>query len=82
MFYIYFARSLKNAKVYVGFSGKDPKMRVREHNSGSSGWSSANKPLKLIYFEKYYCEIDARQRERFYKTGFGKNIKKLIIDTL
>ncbi|MCJ7786806.1 GIY-YIG nuclease family protein [Patescibacteria group bacterium] len=80
MYFIYFAKSLKNNKIYVGFTSKDPKARVEEHNSGSNKWSKQNKPLKLIYFEQFICEQDARMREKFFKTGVGKKLKKIIID--
>jgi len=53
---------------------------VEEHNSGSNKWSKQNKPLKLIYFEQFICEQDARMREKFFKTGVGKKLKKIIID--
>lgn len=67
-------------KVYVGFTTKNPLVRLKEHNSGSNQWSRNNKPFKFVYYEKYVCSDDAKNREKFYKTGFGKNIKKLIIE--
>jgi len=82
MYYIYFAKSLKNGKVYVGSTSKEPQQRVDEHNNGSNKWSSINKPLKLIYYEKYFCDKDSSQREKFYKSGFGKKVKSNIIASL
>lgn len=82
MFYVYFAKSLRNSKVYVGFTSKSPELRVKEHNSGSNLWSSKNRPLKLVYFESYLCEKDAKFREKFYKSGFGKKIKSIIVESL
>jgi putative endonuclease len=82
MYYIYFAKSLKNNKVYVGYTGKKPEERIKEHNQGSNYWSKLNKPLKLIYYESYFCREDAKLREEFFKMGFGKRIKKLIIQEL
>ncbi|MCL5113852.1 MAG: GIY-YIG nuclease family protein [Patescibacteria group bacterium] len=82
MNYIYFAKSLRNNKVYVGSTSKDPLIRVREHNQGSNNWSKQNSPLKLVYYESYVCKEDAKSREAFYKTGFGKKIKKIIVDNL
>lgn len=79
MFCIYFAKSEKNGKIYVGFTEKDPKDRVGDHNSGSSKWSRRNKPLKLIYYETYACKRDALEREKFYKTGIGKRVKYAIV---
>ncbi len=82
MYSIYFAKSLKNGKIYVGFTSKSPEERVMEHNTSASQWSRANKPLKLEYYENYACKEDAILREKFFKTGFGKIIKKVIVEEL
>jgi putative endonuclease len=82
MFYVYFIKSEKNSKIYVGMTGKDPQLRLKEHNSGSNVWSSSNGPFRLVYFEKYHCKKDAIAREGFYKSGFGKLLKDSIIKTL
>lgn len=82
MFYVYFAKSLKNNKIYVGYTIKEPLLRVKEHNQGSNSWSKINGPFKLIYYESYFCKTDALLREKFYKTGFGKKIKNLIVKGL
>ena len=82
MYYIYFAKSLKNNKIYVGKTEKDPNERVKEHNAGSNEWSKRNKPLELVYFEKYYCKTDMSMRELFYKTGMGKKIKLAIVNSM
>ncbi len=79
MYFIYFAKSIKNKKVYVGFTSKKPEERIKEHNLGSNKWSSGNGPFKLIYFEYFICEQDARYKERYYKTGVGKRVKYAII---
>ena len=82
MYFVYFLKSQKNEKVYVGCTSKEPLDRLKEHNTNSNKFTKANKPFKLIYYEKYYCKKDALQREHFYKTGFGKKIKKVIIQSL
>ena len=79
MYNIYFIKSERNGKVYVGVTEKDPKDRVKEHNNSSNKWTSENKPLRLIYFESYYCKKDATGRELFYKSGFGRKIRDIII---
>jgi len=82
MFYIYFLQSQKNNKVYVGFTEKEPNQRLKEHNQGSNKFTRENKPFKLVYYEKYYCKKDALQKEKFYKSGFGKKVKTAIIQSL
>lgn len=79
---VYFARSLKNSKVYVGSTTKDPEDRVKEHNQGTNTWSKQNGPFKLVYFESFLCKEDAKRREDFYKTGVGRRIKQAIIKEL
>ena len=82
MYFIYFAKSLKNEKIYVGSTSKKPEERLKEHNQGSNKWTKANGPFKLIYYEKFPCKDDAKSREEFYKTGFGKRIKYVIVKEL
>ena len=79
MFYVYFAKSLKNGKIYVGKTTKEPRIRIDEHNKGSNKWSKQNGPLILIYYEKFNCSKDASNREVFYKTGVGKKVKQAIV---
>jgi predicted GIY-YIG superfamily endonuclease len=73
-------KSKKNNKIYVGSTSKLPEIRVNEHNQGSNVWSKNNKPFDLIYYEKYFCQKDVRRRELFYKSGFGKQIKNIIVN--
>lgn len=79
MYNVYFAKSLKNGKIYVGFTEKEPLKRIKDHNSGSNRWSRYNKPLKLVYYETFVCKKDALKREKFYKTGVGKRVKYAIV---
>lgn len=82
MFSVYFARSLKNGKIYVGYSSKTPKERVDEHNKGVNAWTKNNGPFELIYFENFVCKKDAEKRELFFKSGIGKKVKKAIVTAL
>lgn len=79
MYFVYIIKSLLNNKTYVGFSSKNVNERLKEHNAGSNKWTKGNKPFKLIYFESYVCEKDARLRENFFKSGIGRQLKKVII---
>ena len=82
MYYVYFIKSTKNNKIYCGFSNKSPKVRLIEHNQKSNNWTKYNGPFVLLYYEKYSCELDARQREKFYKTGMGKKIRNAILSSV
>ena len=54
---IYFLKSIKNQKIYTGYTSKNPKERLIEHNRGSNEWTRENGPFKLIYFESYLSRI-------------------------
>lgn len=79
-YFVYFMESDKNGKVYVGRTSKEPLIRVKEHNQSGNVWSKSNRPFKLLYYEKFHCLKDASEKELFYKTGFGRSIKSLIIE--
>ena len=61
MFYVYVLQSSDGKSVYYGFSS-DLKQRFAEHQKmpKHAGW-------KLIYYEAYLNEQDARNRERMLK---------------
>ena len=74
MFYTYILLSQKNKRKYIG-STENLKRRLAEHNQGIGGkYTRDNKPFKLIYYEAYLNKTDAREAERFYKTGYGREI--------
>ena len=79
MYSVYFIRSSKNDKIYTGVTSKDPHTRLKEHNEGTNQYTRQNGPFVLVYYETYQCERDAKSREKYYKTGFGRQIRNLII---
>lgn len=82
MYYVYILKSLKDNKLYVGYS-TDLKQRVNFHNEGLNKSTKFRRPLKLIYYEAYLSENDARKRELFLKSGRGREIiKKQLENTL
>ncbi len=78
-YFIYVLRSEKNNKLYVGSTAKDPRERLLEHNNRQNKWTSVNGPFKLIYYEKLSCVTCVRIRERFLKSGVGKEFLKLLV---
>ena len=75
MYYVYILQSLKDKKLYIGFT-KDIKQRLFEHNSGKNFSTKSRIPLKLIYCEIYLNQDDAKIREKFLKTGWGRKYLK------
>jgi len=64
-------QSEKDGKWYTGFTNDLPK-RFNDHNSGNVFSTSKRRPFKLIYFEACVDEKDARDREKYLKSGMGK----------
>ncbi|KKP43629.1 MAG: excinuclease ABC subunit C [Candidatus Staskawiczbacteria bacterium RIFCSPHIGHO2_01_FULL_34_27] len=78
MYYTYILRSDKDKNLYVGYTS-DLRRRIQEHNNGKTFSTSHRRPLFLIYYEAYINEDDAKQCEKFLKTGWGRNyIKKTL----
>jgi putative endonuclease len=77
MFYVYLLKSKICDELYVG-STNDLKRRVAEHNEGKVESTKKKKPYKLIYYEAYEAEADARKREKMLKLrGQARNQLKL-----
>ncbi len=79
MAYVYVLRSLKNGKRYVGYTSKDVYERVRQHQSGTNAWTRQNRPVELVYYEEIGDIREARERERFLKSGQGRKFLDKII---
>lgn len=76
MWYTYVLISLKNKRRYTGITS-DLKQRLEEHNSGIGGeYTSKNRPFKLVFYEAFLAKKDAEKQERFYKTGYGREVLK------
>ncbi|KKR68209.1 MAG: GIY-YIG catalytic domain protein [Microgenomates group bacterium GW2011_GWA2_40_6] len=68
MFYVYVLQSQKDRKLYTGYSS-DLKRRITEHNQGLVSSTKNRRPLKLIYYQAFVSEIDARREEKHLKSG-------------
>lgn len=79
MYYVYILESERNGKLYKGFTS-DLKRRIKEHRSGASEFTSQNGPWKLVYYEAFLSEKDARREELFLKSGQGRERIKWLIE--
>jgi len=52
---------------------------IKRAYRGTNKWTGQNRPFKLIYYEEFQSEREARNREKFLKTGKGREyIKKIV----
>lgn len=76
--YIYLLKSETNGSFYVGYT-VDIKRRLLEHNNSLNFSTKHDKPWKLIFFEAYINDRDAKGREKYLKTNQGARLIKRMI---
>ncbi len=81
-YYVYTLLSLKDGKFYTGFT-TNLKNRLQEHAKGLVISTRHRRPLQLIHYEYFINKEDAKAREIFLKSGFGRNqLKQALKRTL
>jgi len=71
MYYTYVLLSEKDGKRYVGYT-EDLKLRFEQHCKGQVESTKHRRPLKLIYYEACLEQADAKKREKYLKTHYGR----------
>ena len=71
MFFAYVLRSAVTGRRYIG-SCEDPNERLRRHNAGDTRSTRHGIPWSLIYRESFETRVEALRRERFLKSGKGR----------
>jgi putative endonuclease len=55
--------------------------RLKEHNFGKNKSTKPFKPYKLIFYEAFLNKVDAKNREKYLKSGYGrKTIKTMLLN--
>lgn len=70
MYYVYLLKSERTQRLYIGYTS-DLRSRFVQHNNGENYSTKAGRPWKLVYYEAFLSECDARKRELALK-DFGK----------
>ncbi|OEK02883.1 endonuclease [Roseivirga sp. 4D4] len=77
MFFVYAIDSQVRTYTYVGLTDNIER-RLEQHNKGYNKTTKAYRPFKLFYQEQFETRIEARQREKYLKSGVGREyLKKL-----
>ncbi len=77
MIYVYAIKSLSRNYIYVGLTNNLGR-RIQQHNQGENRSTKAYTPFVLIYSEKFETRIEARKKEKYLKSGIGKEFLKNI----
>jgi putative endonuclease len=78
MHYVYLLLSLKDNGLYIGYTN-DLKRRFEQHNKGLSLSTKYRLPFKLVFYECFSNSTDARSREKYLKSGYGRQQLKDIL---
>ncbi|MBL7738171.1 MAG: GIY-YIG nuclease family protein [Chitinophagaceae bacterium] len=80
MWYVYVLLSKPAEKTYVGYTS-DPERRLFEHNvSEMKGFTLRYRPWQIIYTETFATKEEAMKREKFLKTGQGREEVRRIVE--
>ena len=71
MYYVYILYSEKDLGCYIGYT-TDLRRRLAEHQNGTSKSTKYRTPVRLIHYEAFQESADARAREKYLKSGYGR----------
>ena len=71
IYYVYILISEKDCKRYIGLT-TELERRIKEHNSGRTKSTKSRTPFRLEYFEKFDNIVEARSREKYFKSSAGR----------
>ncbi len=77
IFYVYILKSAEDNAYYTGLTSRELHERVEEHNAERSSTPSTKlrKRFYLVYYEAHKSLEDAREREKFWKSGYGRELR-------
>ena len=76
--YVYAIKSKRDGRIYVGMA-EDFERRLKEHNSGKTKSTKGFIPWELIFTERCVDRLNGRAREKYYKSGVGKEFLKSLV---
>lgn len=77
-FWVYVLESEHDGVRYIG-STQNVEERLRRHNQGDYRFTKGHRPWKMIYREEVSSRSVAVKRERFWKSGVGRQELKRIM---
>ncbi|KUK83632.1 MAG: Putative endonuclease containing a URI domain [Microgenomates bacterium 39_6] len=82
MYYVYVIQSEKDSSLYKGITN-NLQRRLRDHNLGKNQSTKSKTPYRLFYYETFGTRKEAREREKWLKSGVGREfLKKLIKENI
>lgn len=81
MYFVYIVFSQKDKEFYTGITNNIER-RVKQHNIGySSTRSTKNRgPFVLVFIQECESRIEARELEKFLKSGSGRELRDKLLE--
>ncbi len=71
MLYVYILRSKTTGRSYTGHTA-NPAQRLGQHNHGVTLSTKSRGPWELVHQEEFATRAEAMRREKFLKSGKGR----------
>lgn len=82
MYFVYVLKNQRTGGNYIGHTG-NLERRVTQHNSSNYKperyTNKISGPWELVYQEEYSSRAEAMKREKFLKSGQGRNYLKTVL---
>ena len=75
---VYAIISEMNGDIYVGMT-TDIEKRIKQHNTGKSKYTKTLLPWRILYTEQQQDWLSARKREKYLKSGIGKEFLRSLV---
>ncbi|OGE36854.1 hypothetical protein A3B45_01615 [Candidatus Daviesbacteria bacterium RIFCSPLOWO2_01_FULL_39_12] len=73
MYYVYVLRSLKTGEFYKGLTA-NLNQRLKAHLGGKTKSTKIRLPVELMHVEICETRTEARKLEKYFKSGFGREL--------
>ena len=77
-FIVYVIQSKADGRLYKGMTSDVP-TRLKEHNSSRNFSTSPYCPWELVYTKEFSDRLEARNWEKYLKSGSGRKYLKKVI---
>ena len=81
MYFVYILKSLRDDRTYIGYTNNLDE-RLKRHNAGLVHSTKHRIPLKLIYSEQFETAKEAKEKEKYWKSGGGRRKLKQMFSIL
>lgn len=75
MYFVYILRGINSKFYYKGLTNNIDR-RLDEHAGGRNKFTKRYLPLRLLHVELCSSREEARELEKFFKSGYGRDIIK------